>query len=161
MAKLDQQKQIPFEAFQLAFTPDNANHAEKMNQVNTLLGLAGPPIGFKTAKEMQTALYKNTYLAGIEIKQMQDKNFAFAIRLAGQSRFGKDLPLIRNWNTGLQFPRSQYAGPRNPKDPFGGSPAGYVEEGFIAIQMALYKVFFCRPDLPKIYLQVRSRRFGI
>lgn len=154
MSKLEPQRQIPFELFKLAYTPNTALSTEKMTEINTLLGLSVIPVAFNTPKEMQSAVYDNTYLAGIEMTFINDRSFAFAIRFPGQCRFGKDIPIIRNWNTGLNFPRSQYAGPRNPTDDFGGSPAGYVEEGFIAIQIALYKVFFCNPEMPKIYLQV-------
>lgn len=154
MSKLEPQKQIPFEAFQLAYTPVNEQTKESMIKVNTLLGITTQPVGFDTANNMQSALHNEKYLAGIEISMTNNKRFTFAIRLTGQCRFGSEVPVIRNWNTGLMFPRSQYAGPRNPTDTFGGSPAGYVEEGFIAIQMALYKVFYCKPEMPKIYLQV-------
>lgn len=154
MAKLDPQMRIPFLALQLAYTPDNDRNQEKITAVNDLLGLVRPPVGFASPEEMQKSLYDSSYLAGIEINIKDNTNFEFALRFPGQCRFGTDVPMIRNWNTGLNFPRSQSAGPRNPKDAFGGSPAGYVEEGFIALQMALYKVYFCKADLPKIFLQV-------
>lgn len=68
-------------------------------------------------------------------------------------------PSWNNWRTDLLFPRFDVAGPRNRRSDNGGTPPGYYQEGFLAIQNAIAAQFLqmkssTAAQMPDIYIQV-------
>lgn len=136
------------------------------------MGFHGPAMTYASAQELNDRLIadiSNRPLAGIIFDNIdvnsadlpQDLRFSLRFPAELQSIIPGspgDTPLTSNWQTDLLVPLFQDGGPRNRQSGIGGTPPGYYEERFLALQSAISLAFIrhkqtVETTLPELILQ--------
>lgn len=148
--------------YELQYSPNNTLLGNIVQSAADVLKLKGCR-GHANAADLETAMVsKNNYLAGVQFDDSwanittYPTNFAFSLRYPSELRTSKS-NIGQTWLTMKLFLPLDLTGPRNPAEPDGGLPVGYLRESFLpvqhAISMAYTKLVSNRTDLPYVDMQ--------
>lgn len=97
--------------------------------------------GFNTPEEVQRFVMAEATIAGVvfdvntkDLDKEYPKKLKFSLRFPGGSRTGKIFGTTTTWMTKKLFPMQFEQGPRNRNKSDGGTPPGYIPEGFATLQ---------------------------
>ncbi|XP_032295539.1 phospholipid-transporting ATPase ABCA3 isoform X3 [Drosophila virilis] len=138
----------------LVFSPVNDELESIMQDAAASLGMTVS--GVDNAQELEGQVVANNSFAGVLFNVSMD-NFEYTLRFPSELRTAK-AAIWNTWLTKRLFLSSYISGPRNYNDDDGGTPPGYLREGFLPIQNAISMSYIrskakVKNDLPEIVLQ--------
>ncbi|KAL7744177.1 hypothetical protein ACLKA6_009151 [Drosophila palustris] len=146
-------------AYTLFYSPYNEVLDNVVSEAAKSLGLNYS--GFEDAAALETGVIASNAFAGVEfdqswsgLKELPEK-FKYTLRFPGELRSATGI--FFNWLTMRLFPVLDTIGPRNDDNDDGGTPVGYLAEGFLPIQHALSMSYIRQKsgqdELPEVVMQ--------
>lgn len=154
------QESNAFPEFMLLYSPKDELLDNIVKDAAASLGLRYNACS--NAMELETQTVAVNALAAVQFdesmagKDEYPDSFEYTLRFPSELRTVSGL-IPRSWSTLRLYPEFQTFGPRNKMDADGGSPPGYLREGFLPIQNALSMSFLRLKSgqrlLPDVMLQ--------
>lgn len=144
----------------LAYSPKNPILEELVASASKLLNGVQGVTSNQTSGDLNKFLAEKDIFCGIEFpdsyKDLTElpEHLDFSLRFPSKLRssYSPD----DDWRLNKKFAVFSLSGPRNPHQPTGGLPPGYLEQGFTPVQSALSEAFIRAKgsiDTSKVYLQ--------